>query len=637
MGGFIEKLADRLGPKVGELFSDTMKTGVRAGITQVEHSSPVSGPLAKHMIEEYESAYPRAAAPVYQEAKQAIDSVPKALHSQVFEMLDKGTTPAHPEASRAAFKIKLINDKIYNEAISKGLSDPAWQVPNFFPRKWDKVFDGVSKQQAIDHLVATKQASNPVMAEKLLNWISPGGIRNHNLELPRRLDLPGYRQDLGVLLEHIDQSYKRFAQADIFGKNDEKLSEALSGIGKESGLANQSLATKIVEHWLRRPVGHQGQVAGLASTGWERLAGSIEAAGKLSLAPLSHPVQLFGNVPAITGFKPFARALVQSAVDYGDVREFGFLSGASYHSAARMAQEQLALELKDSSMGKQVLKRTGSFMFSRMRQNIAAQSGKNMVMRNFEALRANPNDAKLLNTFNWLRVDAEAALQRGSLSVEDLRIAGQRVSNVTQLMGGSEQLPIWMRSSPEMRVLTMFKPFFYKEFRFIKDYVLKPAFLHGDMKALTMASIVFPAIGELTADLKNVVKFGDLKQRPGFDKDHWLDRIIDDYAEASMFGVFRDIAFSLSSSSPTMALREVVGPAVSDVVDFGRWGAGFLSGKTPLHTLSDQAKKELLRSIPVVGARIYHEEYPKSRRYQSDLQKGYFTKKLNKVAQTFTE
>jgi hypothetical protein len=144
------------------------------------------------------------------------------LSKQAVQQMDKGVAATHPRANFAALHSSNLLDGLYHEYSSIPGTKPAPRVKgSYFPRFLpDSLFEGAARKKMIDHLIATGQAPNAARADKILNWLSPKNPvhgRFHHLDSPRTYDLPGYREDIGVIADYITGASRRITEARMFG------------------------------------------------------------------------------------------------------------------------------------------------------------------------------------------------------------------------------------------------------------------------------------------------------------------------------------------------------------------------------------------------------------------------------------
>ncbi len=485
--------------------------------------------------------------------------------------------------------------------------------PRMYPRE---LFEGVNRDQALSRL--QRQGMSTRQAEGLLDQISGKSPKAHNYESPRKWDLPGYRRDMGVLFEDIDKGYKRLNWAKIFGADDEKLDIILKGMKETGGRSAQELGLKYLDNITKSGKYYRGVRP------WEQGLASLEVASKLSLAVLSHTSQPL-NVAVYAGLKPTVKAmasLVKEFVDNGNLRsseDFSLKAGATWTEAMRRYKELYGEP--SGQFGSKLLHATGFVALDKYRRIFASVAGRHLAEDLFEELQQGARPGVARQKLSQMGLDVGEAVKRGYLSDDDLLQAAKRTSDVTQFTFDANQLPVSWKSSPMARIILQFKQYFYTQANFVKNFALKPAVKYlqsrgadGDIKPLVYMSILFPTLGEATADLREWARKGTLDERP----QQPLERLIDNAAHAGAFGIYQDLVYNIASPSDSPIWHFVAGPVISDMVDLAR----LPQTKQPIGL-------ELLRRLPVVGPyAAYHERESmrKKPRQKGFLERGAITK-----------
>src|SRR5215469_1820999 len=437
--------------------------------------------------------------------------------------------------------------------------------PRIYPRE---MFEGVDRQRAVQAL--RKGGMTDRQAEAFLNNVSGKSGKAHNYESPRKWDLPGYRRDIGVLFEDVDKASKRLAFAQHFGPNEEMLDMAKDRIYQDTGSTGKTLADHYFDAIMKN--GGHYKAPGKLEQGFA----SLQVASKLSLAVLSHTSQPL-NVALYTGLRPMVKAMgemVSELVDTGSVRsadDFALRSGATWTEAMRRYREMYGTEV--GGLGSKVLKMTGFVSLDKYRRIFASVAGKHLAQDLFSDLSTGVRPGAAREKLESMGIDVAKALERGSLSEDDLLQAAKRTSDVTQFTFDANQLPMAWKTSPGARTILQFKQYFYAQSKFIKDFALKPAYEYmrsggasGDIKPLIYTALLFPSAGEVTSDLREYARKGTLEERPQYP----LERVLDNMAHAGAFGITQDLIYNVASPSDKPIWHFVAGPTVSDVIDLAR-------------------------------------------------------------------
>jgi hypothetical protein len=622
VGGEIVEAISVLGKKalsLGEkLFSGELaQTAVRSGEGALRKTGPFGDMLVDTMKQwqdksaqnsgEYYSEMLRTMKPHMKDATVTKDM---ATHWQNYQNLPNG--PLKDAITKAKMARLHIYTSMQQAGIKVGpLVEDDW--PRMYPRE---LFEGVNRDQALKTL--QRQGMSLRQAEGLLDQVSGKSPKAHNYESPRKWNLPGYRRDFGVLFEDIDKGYKRLNWAKIYGANDEKLDIILKGLKEAGGRESQELGLKYIDNITKSGKYYRG------IRPWEQGLASLEVASKLSLAVLSHTSQPL-NVAVYAGLRPSVKAmasLVREMVESGNVRsaeDFALRSGATWTESMRRYKELYGSP--SGALGSKLLHATGFVALDKYRRIFASVAGKHLAEDLFSEIQqgVRPNVAR--QKLAQMGIDVAKLIERGSLSEDDLLQAAKRTSDVTQFTFDANQLPVAWKASPAARIVLQFKQYFYTQANFMKNFAVKPAVEYlqtkgaaGDIKPLLYMTLLFPTVGELTADLREFARKGTLEERPEMP----LERLIDNASHAGAFGIFQDLVYNIASPSDAPIWHFVAGPVVSDVVDLAR----LPHTKQPLGL-------ELLRRTPVVGpfgAYKYRESSRKSPRQKGYLERGAITK-----------
>jgi hypothetical protein len=532
-----------------------------------------------------------------------------ATHWQNYKNLPEGTL------KETITKAKLARLNIYNQLQQAGVKVGSL-VEDDFPRMYPReLFEGVNREQALKTL--QRQGMSIRQAEGLLDQVSGRSAKAHNYESPRKWDLPGYRRDLGVLFDDIDKGYKRLEWAKAFGANDENMDVILKGLKETGGIDSRTLGLKYIDGITKNGKYYKGVRP------WEQGLASLEVASKLSLAVLSHTSQPL-NVAVYAGLRPSVRAmgdLISELVETGSVRsaeDFALRSGATWTESMRRYKELYGEA--SGGLGSKLLHATGFVALDKYRRIFASVAGKHLAKDLLQEIQQGVRPESARSKLASMGLDVKKILERGSLSEDDLLQAAKRTSDVTQFTFDVNQLPVAWKASPSARLVMQFKQYFYTQANFVKNFAIKPAVeyiqtrgVSGDIRPLVYMSILFPTLGEGTADLREFARKGTLEERP----QQPLERLIDNAAHAGAFGIYQDLVYNVASPSDAPIWHFVAGPAISDIVDLTR-----------LPMTKQPIGLELLRRTPVVGpiaAYKYRESNRTKPRKKGYLERGAIT------------
>lgn len=605
---------ERIEPKAAAWLEHTAgQKFLLPGATALRRLGPSGGFLADLLLGFRDKSEQRAAGMMTDYTKNVGQFMDDPVRwGQFVNQLDKGIPAADPVVNRAATLESFRNEAILGESISKGLTDPRWRVKYYFPHKWpETMFEGRNRNNAINYFIGTGQARDYAHAARIIdNFIGPRPRRAYNLESPRKFNLPGYRTDYAVLADHYTDAARRLTAVESLGKNEEVLTALLSQVRKESGESGYKFAKLTTDVFL-------GRHPGMAISPLERKLNSLEAATKLSTAVIGNVTQPMNTI-LLGGVGPFVRTVKSMIQDYGSAAEFGLRSGAPFHQALQEIRRVAGVE--SETLGGRVLRYTGFSPIERFNRIFSSNVGKHFAEEEFAALRANASDARAKANLRLLGIDVEAVLKRGTLSDGDRLMAGKRVSDLTQFRSTTLELPVMWKAEPHLRLLTLYKQFAYNQSRFLYNFVFKPA-MRGELRPLLYFSLIFPAIGEVAADVKTLVRKGPqgLKDRP----DYPIERILDNISQVGSLGIMSDVIYGISSPAPDAFARFVLGPVFGDAF----WDIPAIAKASEPE---EETARFFLRRTPVVGPLAQEQLVPREKKYQGPLQRGEITKWLRR-------
>jgi hypothetical protein len=495
-------------------------------------------------------------------------------------------------------------------------------VADDWPRMYSpELFEGANRNSALSAMM--RGGLNSRAADSLLDVIAGKSSKAYNYEVARKFDLPGYRRDLSVVFEDATHAVNRLNWAKTFGANDEGLDLMFKGIRETAGSSGEQLAREYIDAITKRGKYYRGVRP------WEQKLGSLQVATKLGTAVISNMTQPLNNVVFAGRLSPLFKGmgdLIGELAETGNIasaKDFALRAGATWFDTRQEFNHLYGDQV--GSLGSKVLKYTGFSAIEKLNRILSAQTGKHMAQEFFEDLKDGINTPLAKAKLSQLGVDADAALKRGFLNPDDYLMAAKRTSDVTQFISDANSLPIAWRNSPSARTVTQFKSFAYMQAKFLKDFAIKPAVEYaktqgasGDLKPLAYMALLFPSIGEATADLRAMVQKGTLDERSEFP----LERGIENMSQLGAFGMYEDLIYGMSAPSDSPLWHFIAGPTIGDVVDLSRLPAS----QQPIWN-------QLSRKIPIVGPRLAYEAREKSRgnrrRQEGFLESGAITKAMN--------
>lgn len=635
MGGTLVKLATEFAEKLG---TPEMSEGLKfealdklsSGFAAVDKIAPNWGPKLTKYLTAYKEAEEKATAPHLQQAFDILK--PVQGKSGEFVNAAEGTPSKDINVNAAAARMHHHLGSLKTE-VDSATGKPMPNIPNYWPHKIDpKDLVGTRRTRLIDQLVRTGQAKNEQEAMNLIFHGAGGGVKASHFEMPRLKNLPNYRKDLSVYPETVAQGVRRIQSIKWFGKNDEVLNKFLLEIERETGNSQSADYIRgVTKEFLGRPVLKAPQSPELPTRDWVQGWSSLEAALHLSLAVTSHANKPL-NVLFMHGFGPLAKATIGLAKDYGSSKEFAIRSGALMSRALAEFRQEEGPEVPFlQSIGSKVLKASGLYKVDRFFRVLASQAGREAAEDAARDFLKDPTDKLASAKLQQLGIRPGEVLASKGLTNDMALQAAKRTSDVTQFRYDVSSLPYGWRKNPWMRMIAMFKSFYFEQARFMKNNVVKPALDHGDFRPLAYLALVAPFAAEPFADLRAIVR-GRYNHRP--EMKNFVDRAVDNMIEGGVFGMYYELPMSLSDPSETFMWRVLASdiapvPLVS-LTGTAITGARALHSKHPLDELSKAIEKRLLYDLPYGGPYLSSKKFPPKKLYKGILERGTLTKALTR-------
>jgi hypothetical protein len=267
-----------------------------------------------------------------------------------------------------------------------------------------------------------------------------------------------------------------------------------------------------------------------------------------------------------------------------------------------------------------LLRRTGFSVVRRFNQIVSANAGRRFAYEQLELLQKNPQNKIALRNLASLGISSAKALGQG-LTEGDLNNAAKRVTDTTQFTRNALELPVGWQMSPAMRMIFMYKQFVFSQAKLLKNHVFMPLVRDGNPRPLIYFATLFPLFGEVVADAKNMLRKGNLDDRP---KDV-VDRGLDNLSYVGAHSMMEDAMYALTNPDASNMASFVLGPVLSDIFLTPQ---KIISNKKPLRV----AEQEALRRVPVVGTLLKNKLLPPQRpTKKGPLQRGAVEHKIEQL------
>jgi len=461
--------------------------------------------------------------------------------------------------------------------------------------------------------ILSKQMNKPVakvheIMTKLFN--NRADFYGH-LERARGSQLPKefYERDpKKILSQYLSSAWDRIGDAKVFGGDDSLLQNLI----EQARIKGEDFES--IQDLVNRALGREKFNESLSNV--SDFARAYNNFTKLSLAAVTNLGDLTKTFVR-SGFYPTLKAIVQSFTQEG--KTFAGKVGVIEPLIQRFAQEQGYSGLGEAS--KKFFKYSG-FQFTEQKiRQIASNAGKNYVQILVNKLKKSPSNSFILRRLEQFGIDGKTVLEKG-LKPSDLLEAGYQAIADTQPISQVDLPYYWQ--SPMGKLLTQYKSFAYKQYKFTKKFIwgeLKK----GNPKPVLTFLFVGSALGEGVGDLKAWLRGG--RKRP----DRLGIRIIDNLMTIGGFGLATDFLANLQYG--TMGggfLKFIAGPTLSDIdawltaiqgdvntIVSEKKGFTDLGEKSKVGKVQSKILKKSIYSLPFFGPALSNQLFPTKNEYKA--------------------
>jgi hypothetical protein len=482
---------------------------------------------------------------------------------------------------------------------SDGIERPFIPRDNYYPRhiKEDvlkEILKNPERQNALFVSMMEKsngQIGSVTEAKRIFNNFVKDRLQKRfgNLERAREMEwLPDElleRDPRKVMVQYLEGSYRRLADAAQFGAKQEKIMAQIEKARVKGMDADTMMAL------VRRATGEEDFNAGIVQA--SRALRTYQNISKLSLAAVTNMGDIVKPFVRTGQFFTTLKGILKSFTEEGASQ--GRRSGAVEANLRALLQDAGETKLSDA-----FFKYTGfTFTETKIRQfnaNAAIAYADTLIKR----LGKNPDNMFAMRRLTQLLDDPEGAIKRGFLTQAEKDIVGFRGIADTQPLRRLDLPYYWQ--SPGVKVLTQFKSFAYKHMLFMKKFVIDEA-KQGNVRPLVAFLVMGQVVGEGVGDMKAWIR--------GRERDDDLTRrMIDNYMTIGGIGLTTDFLSNLQYGSLGGGfLKFVAGPTLSDVDD---WFTRIASTNRV-----ERVAKKGLYSIPVVGPAAANAAFPTTKTYRA--------------------
>lgn len=439
------------------------------------------------------------------------------------------------------------------------------------------------------------------------------GLPDELYETDPRKTIPAY----------VEGAYRRLADAQQFGGEDQILDKIIKSYGKKGGDVMQLREVFETMAGLKKYNNSVTQIS--------RIARTYQNITKLSLAAVGNISDIISSITAYGGINTL-KAAFKNFTPSG--KEFNQKAGVTKQNV-----ETVFREAGETELGATFMKWTGFSWTERNLRGIASIAGSNYAQQLFKKLLKKPGNSFLIRRLEQFGVDVGAALKKGELGQDDLADIGWQAVKRLQPVGRQE-LPFYWQN-PGVKIMTQFKSFAYKRGQFVIDEIGKEA-LQGNFAPLLRYAVLGLIIGEEVGDLKATVR-GRAREGVGLNEaiasgditkylslDNW-ERIVDGYMTVGGVGLASDFMSNLLNSGPLSSpfLSFLAGPTFGELSELSNAivsdAKGALAGEEFVFGEPDMGKgekqsqilKSLTRKIPILGSFVTSQVFPSKQTYKA--------------------
>ena len=373
----------------------------------------------------------------------------------------------------------------------------------------------------------------------------------------RKLDLPFYDPNpLRVLPNYYEGSFSYLHKVQNWGQSGEKLYNLVEIIRQEGGDAN--FAKNVVDFFVK------GEQASTSLTKFRSGAMKYQILTKMGLSAIPNAFQGFAGSAVTGSLRTALRGLVTARGKLS--KDFGIRSGGLTHQRiSQVLEGMFGVRAAEGVTGKflkfNLFKTTELNNFY-----ISTNTGKFFRLELLNRLKKNPADNFAVRKFKQFKYNETeiAKFAKEGMTLREQQMFSMRFWREAQAIPDPLSLPEFA-TSPAGRVIMQLRTTATKQTRVMWTNVV------GELKAgnpypLVIAMTIFPAVGEMIGDIRDVLRGKDpfraggrsLLTNPSLI--NYLDRMV----EAFAFGIASDLMFTVMNP---FARGGIGGPTVSTALE----------------------------------------------------------------------
>lgn len=434
--------------------------------------------------------------------KRVTSQLDDAQRSNLTDVLEGKAQPIDKTVEESSTVLRDLLNNVQKTAKDTGL-DVGYRE-DYFPRQynWDEITKGKRKEEVLQHMVESGQASTKAEAENFLrDFVGKNRERKAgNLEYERLFDIPGYEKDPEkALTMYADSAARRISEATYFGNKDQVSSALINKIAEGGGDYRE--AQKIFDNIYK----------GEDKNAFAQFLLGYNAFTKLSLgffSNLTQSVNTATKAGLLNTVKGAAQALAQGVKA---------VKGKNYDDLAVLANTlDDHVVMQESGLSNKFIQGAMYFFqkIESFNRRTATYAGANRATELASILKADPKSAFAIRQLESLGIKAEDVVN-GKMTQEQLLKAANKMTRITQFKIDSLNLPTAWRT-PLGKVLSQFKSFSFMQTKFIRDEIVKEARL-GNFAPLARFIVLAPMASYATQSMRNAVNNNE-KSEPSFRK-----------------------------------------------------------------------------------------------------------------------
>lgn len=645
-------------------FRETMTKGWEAAVESVEHQLEAMGPAGQEisaLLRRYSEEVHRRSTKWAGGFAKKLETLDTDEYREFWILKESGGNSKNPRVQSALdFSRKEFEPELFKLVKEIGIEDPETgkvveALTDYTPRKYDEEFWKSPRRVA-----AAFKKRFPSMDDATANMIAVGktagledrlmktkGIDRHTAEaiiemgrlkgekkIPsqyrRKVNLPGYRVDPLVWMEHAADWAEKTARSEVLGIKD--IADPNSPISK---LIEQTTNPNRAKDLLKVVLGRRNYGPNAAFyQRFDRHASAMSARAFLSLFSISNIANV-AAVPVKMNMRAFLHGFTRMITDSAEARDFASRSGALYGVTKTIIEHTFKKRKVYDPLRYYMM--TGS---ENLNRTWAAGAGDWYSGYLFDKLKKGtikPHELKQLKDLTY--TEPAKLLEQTALTMRQRESAGFFASEITQGLGEARKLPPgWNNPNPVVQLPLIFKRYMFQQTKTIKD-----ALFGKDLPVATRArnaAYLFAmgqALGYTTGAGKAIVRGtfrGATAEATGGDfgtsfskewerrrdptrrvvkkllgsgaasKESWVTPIVDNLVQGWALGMLADILYMTAGDERDM-FYELSGPYLGTVSKLGYdvLDVGLTGEMEPL--LRDTTKM-----VPFVGPGIQREFFP---------------------------